>query len=71
MTWRGILARLTGRYAILIVGLWVLVAAVGNLAVPQLERVIDSHSRSFMPADAPSSVAASRAAELFGQLPSK
>jgi RND superfamily putative drug exporter len=70
MTWRGILARLTGRYAILIVGLWVLAAAVGNLAVPQLERVIDSHSRSFMPADAPSSVAASRAAELFGQLPS-
>ncbi len=70
MTWRGILARLTGRYAILIVGLWVLAAAVGNLAVPQLEQVIDSHSRSFMPADAPSSVAASRAAELFGQQPS-
>lgn len=64
------LARLTGRYAILIVGLWVLAAAVGNLAVPQLERVIDSHSRSFMPADAPSSIAASRAAESFGQTPS-
>jgi RND superfamily putative drug exporter len=64
------LARLTGRYAILIVGLWVLAAAVGNLTVPQLERVIDSHSRSFMPADAPTSVAASRAAELFSQLPS-
>ncbi|MEZ0351222.1 RND family transporter [Mycobacterium sp. pR1184] len=70
MTWRGMLARLTGRSALLIVGLWVLAAVVGNLTVPQLERVIDSHSRSFMPADAPSSIAASRAAELFGQQPS-
>ncbi|CDO86227.1 hypothetical protein AWC29_29720 [Mycobacterium triplex] len=70
MTWRGIFARISGRYALLVVGVWVAAAAVGNLAVPQLERVIDSHSRSFMPADAPSSVAASRAAELFGQPPS-
>jgi len=60
----------TRRYAILVVGLWVLAAAVGNLAVPQLERVVESHSRSFMPAHAPSSVAATRAAELFGQTPS-
>ena len=60
---------LTGRYAILIVGVWVLMAALGNIAVPQLERVIDTHTRSFMPADAPSSIAATRAAELFGQTP--
>jgi putative drug exporter of the RND superfamily len=59
-----------GRYAVLIIGLWVLAAGVGNLAVPQLERVIDSHTRSFMPADAPSSIAASRATQLFGQKPS-
>jgi putative drug exporter of the RND superfamily len=64
------LARLTGRYAVLIIGVWLLAAAVGNLAVPQLERVIDSHSRSFMPADAPSAIAASRAAQLFDQTPS-
>jgi putative drug exporter of the RND superfamily len=63
-------ARLAGRYALLIVGLWILAAAAANLAVPQLERVIDSHAKSFMPADAPSSKAASRAAELFGQKPS-
>jgi RND superfamily putative drug exporter len=30
------LARLTGRYAILVVGLWVLVAGVANLGVPKL-----------------------------------
>lgn len=54
----------------LVVGLWVLTAAAGNLAVPQLERVVQTHSRSFMPAHAPSSVAATRAAELFGQTPS-
>ncbi|KBZ67832.1 hypothetical protein K875_00377 [Mycobacterium [tuberculosis] TKK-01-0051] len=66
----GSLARLTTRYAALIVGLWVLVAGVANLAVPQLERVVDSHARSFMPPGAPSAVAAARAAELFNQTPS-
>ena len=64
------LSRLTGRYAVLIVGLWVLAAGVANLAVPQLERVVDSHARSFMPARAPSAIAATRAAQLFGQTPS-
>jgi putative drug exporter of the RND superfamily len=64
------LARLTGRYAVVTVGLWVLAAAVGNLAVPQLERVVGSHARSFMPAAAPSSIAATRAAEVLGQKPS-
>lgn len=64
------LSRLTGRYAVLIVGLWVLAAGVANLAVPQLERVMDSHSRCFMPAHAPSAIAATRAAQLFGQTPS-
>lgn len=63
-------ARFTGRYAVFIVGLWVLAAAVANVAVPQLERVVDTHSRSFMPANATSSIAASRAAQLFGQTPS-
>ncbi|OBG28787.1 RND family transporter [Mycobacterium sp. 852002-51057_SCH5723018] len=71
----GIVSRLaalffSGRYAVLIVGLWLLAAAVANFAVPQLERVVDSHSRSFMPADAPSSAAATRAAQLFAQKPS-
>ncbi|BCZ21620.1 RND family transporter [Mycobacterium senriense] len=66
----GSFARLTGRYALLIVGLWILAAGAANLAVPQLERVVDSHARSFMPPGAPSAVAAARAAQLFDQTPS-
>ncbi|OBH45486.1 RND family transporter [Mycobacterium mantenii] len=66
----GRFARLTGRYAVLIVGLWILAAAAANVAVPQLERVVDSHARSFMPPGAPSAVAAARAAQLFDQTPS-
>ncbi|WP_420891223.1 RND family transporter [Mycobacterium riyadhense] len=72
MTDRRVIARPLheGRSAILIVGLWVVAAAVGNLVVPQLERVVDSHSRSFMPNDAPSLIAATHAAQLFAQTPS-
>ncbi|OBH55701.1 hypothetical protein A5685_09535 [Mycobacterium colombiense] len=66
----GSAARLIGRYAVIIVGLWVLAAGVANVAVPQLERVVDSHARSFMPPGAPSAVAAARAAQLFNQTPS-
>lgn len=47
-----------------------LAAAVANVAFPQLERVVDSHARSFMPPDAPSAVAADHAARLFNQKPS-
>jgi RND superfamily putative drug exporter len=61
------LARFTGRYAIWIVLVWLVGAGAANLAVPQLERVVQSHSRSFLPADAESSVAASAAADLFGE----
>lgn len=66
----GSLARLTSRYAVVIVGLWVLAAAAANLAVPQLERVVDTHARSFMPPGAPSAAAAARVAQLFNQTPS-
>lgn len=66
----GLISRFTARYAVLIVGLWVLAAGAANLAVPQLERVVDSHARSFMPTNALSAVAASRAAQLFDQTPS-
>jgi RND superfamily putative drug exporter len=61
------LARFTSRYAIWIVVAWLVAAGAANLAVPALEYVVQSHSRSFLPADAPSSVAASPAAELFGE----
>jgi putative drug exporter of the RND superfamily len=61
------LARFTSRYAIWVVVFWVAAAGAANLAVPQLERVTETHSRSFMPADAPSSIAARQAAELLGE----
>ena len=63
-------ARFTTRYAVTVVLGWIAVAALGNLAVPQLERVVASHARSFMPTDAPSAVAAKRSAELLGGRPS-
>jgi RND superfamily putative drug exporter len=66
----GSLARLTSRYAVMIIGLWILAAAAANFAVPQLERVVDTHARSFMPPGAPSAEAAARAAQLFNQTPS-
>lgn len=61
------LARFTSRYAIWIVVVWLVGAGAANLVVPQLEHVVQGHSRSFLPADAPSSVAAAAAAELFGE----
>jgi RND superfamily putative drug exporter len=64
------IANFISRYAALFILGWIVMAAAGNLAVPQLERVVGSHSRSFMPVDAPSSIAAKRSAELFGDAPS-
>jgi RND superfamily putative drug exporter len=63
-------ARLISRYAPLILCCWVLAAGFGNLLVPQLESVVAVHSRSFMPAEAASSIAAGRSAELFDEAPS-
>jgi RND superfamily putative drug exporter len=48
---------------------WLLAAGVANLLVPQLERVVAEHSRSFMPAEVASSMAVQRSAELFGEMP--
>lgn len=64
MGWRALGSR---RAAVLIVGLWLAVAGAANLAIPQLEKVVHEHARSFMPAAAPSSVAVVRSADLFGE----
>ena len=58
---------LSGRYAVLVIGLWLIAAGIGNLAVPQLGRVVENHARSFMPAEAASSIAAEWSAGLFGE----
>lgn len=64
MGWRAFGSR---RAALVVIGLWLAGAGATNLAVPQLETVVHEHARSFMPAAAPSSVAAVRSAELFGE----
>ncbi|ORA81383.1 hypothetical protein BST28_07380 [Mycolicibacter kumamotonensis] len=61
----GPLARLSRRHAGLVVLAWIAVAAVANVLVPQLERVVEARSPSFMPTDAPSVIAADRSAALF------
>jgi len=66
----GKLARFTGRYAAWIVVLWLVGVGAATLTMPQLDRVVETHSRSFVPVDAASSVAARRAAELLDELPS-
>lgn len=59
-----------GRYAALAIIVWLLAAGAANIAVPQLERVVESHAHPFIPTDSPSSVAARRGAELQGVTPS-
>lgn len=54
---------------LLIISVWVILAALGNVLVPQLERVVEQHARAFMPADAPSSTAVRQSALLFGESP--
>jgi RND superfamily putative drug exporter len=64
------LARFTSRHATWVVVIWVVGAGAANLAVPQLEQVVETHARSFMPADSASSIAARHAAELLDEPPS-
>ncbi|OBK87477.1 hypothetical protein A5648_03710 [Mycolicibacter sinensis] len=66
----GPVARFTQRWAAAVLLAWIAAAGLANLAVPQLERVVASHSGSFMPADAANNVAAVRSAQLFGDAPS-
>lgn len=64
------LAQLTSRHAVWVVVFWIVAAGAANLAVPQLEQVVKTHSRSFMPPDSPSSVGALQSAALLGETPS-
>ena len=59
-----------GRYAAWIVVVWLVAAGALTLTMPQLERVVETHSRAFIPADSASSVTEQRAAELLGEPPS-
>ncbi len=50
--WEAI-ARFCSRYAILVIGVWILAAAAGNLLVPQVESTAHNHARGFLPQSAP------------------
>jgi RND superfamily putative drug exporter len=65
--WWDRLAGLMQRRALLVVGLWVALAAGLNLAVPQLEHVVAERSAAFIPDSAPSLVALSRMGAAFGE----
>src|SRR5690625_85801 len=59
-------AQFTSRWAVWVALAWMVVAGLGNVAVPQLERVAAARSAACIPAGADSSVAVTRSAELFG-----
>lgn len=59
-------ARAASRYALLVIAAWLLLAGLGNLAVPQLEHVVKEQSRAFFPADSGATRAAQRMGTLFG-----
>jgi RND superfamily putative drug exporter len=65
-----VVAGLLGRFAGWIVVAWLVGAGAATLTMPPLERVVETHSRAFVPADSASSVAEQRAAELLGEPPS-
>ncbi|MGU3499632.1 MMPL family transporter [Mycobacterium sp. C31M] len=57
----GKVSELCGRFAWVVIGLWVALVAVLNVAIPQLETTVANHSAPFMPADI-------RAAETLRQM---
>lgn len=59
------IARFCSRYAVVVIGLWMLAAGVGNVLVPQLETTAHNHARGFLPTDAPVNVAGARMGEQF------
>lgn len=62
-------ARFIHRYALWIIGAWLVVAGVANIFVPQLERAVATHEGPLLPADAASSRAVQRSAAAFSETP--
>lgn len=67
--WGRRVALFAYRWAVPVVLAWVAVAGLTNLTVPQLEHVVASHSRPFLPAGTASQEAAARSAQAFGISP--
>ncbi|MFD3704499.1 RND family transporter [Nocardia sp. NPDC058658] len=47
------LGRTVGKHPLLVIGIWIAVAGILNIAVPQVSTVASSHSADFIPRDAP------------------
>ncbi|OBB93692.1 RND family transporter [Mycolicibacterium peregrinum] len=60
------IARAVSRYALLVMAAWLVLAGLGNVAVPQLEHVVKEQSRAFFPTDSGATQAAQRMGTLFG-----
>jgi RND superfamily putative drug exporter len=63
------IARFTHRYALWVIGAWILAAIVANIVAPQVEQVAAAHDQPFLPPGVQSSVAAQRSAAAFSQAP--
>lgn len=63
------LARFIHRYALWVIGAWLVLAGVANIFVPQFERVVATHEVPLLPADAASSLAVQRSAAAFSEKP--
>ncbi|MEV0358071.1 RND family transporter [Nocardia sp. NPDC050697] len=59
-------AKFSSRYAFLVIGLWVLVAAAGNLLVPQVEHTARTHAQGFLPHEAQVNAVGAIMAREFG-----
>lgn len=62
----GSFSRLCGRYAWLVIGIWIALVGVLNIAIPQLERTVAEHSAPFMPADIPAAQTLRQMSQAFG-----
>jgi len=62
-------ARFIHRYALWVIGAWLVLAGVANIFVPQLERVVATHEGPLLPADAASALAVQRSAAAFSETP--
>jgi putative drug exporter of the RND superfamily len=59
------IARFSNRYAVIVIGLWMLAAGAGNLLVPQVETTAHNHARGFLPHDAPVNAASAQMGQQF------
>lgn len=63
--WWDALASFASRYAIFVIGFWVLAAGVGTLVVPQVESTARTHAQGFLPPGAPVNIAGARMGAQF------